>query len=214
MSLFAQEQPTLVLPDWLEGKAASAGTDYGKRYVAWTLHRPEQMVLFRCTFSWAWITVTERQPWRGEPLWLSAQRRIEDPAGREPFTDRAREAMAREVLPVLARYGFDRYWLELHRAKGGADRSLDLADEAEAEASWWRARADLLRMHSAGMVDWSPCPEPPLGERQFSVPSYNSHGAARRGHEYPAAQGTVNGEVVGWMTKTADLIPNIPTKEA
>lgn len=65
----------LVLPEPFASAPASAHTEYGKRVVTWTLSDPGEIA--RNGYQIAWVDITEREPWKGEPLWVSATRRQE-----------------------------------------------------------------------------------------------------------------------------------------
>lgn len=195
---------TLNLPGPLATARAGAHQEYSRRTISWTL--PDAGTWHLCRYEMAWVTVTEEVPWKGEPLSLWAHRRTSSNGARESFTDKARKAIAAEVIPVVARYGFNCLWVELHRLKS-TDGPRARAEQAAAEAVWWRQSADLHDMHALGLVEFVPVTDADRGERRDLtvkvVPEY--HG---QGHHLPvAARAMVHGEQVGWMTTSAQLIP-------
>lgn len=198
---------TLALPDEMAHADMYAGAEYGRRVVAWTLRDPGSW--YRCTYSIAWLTVTEREAWRGEPLSLTTQRRIGDNTERVPFTDKARQAIAADLLPRIARYGFDRLWLEGHRAREG-DGSGSLARSAEArrEAAWWEMQAVLAQMHADGLLTFRPLPQADgygREQRVRVVPAYRGGSGTE-----PVTARVVgpDGDEIGWVTTGYSLAPN------
>lgn len=203
----------LTLPHRLDGAAMSCGTSYGKRTISWTIAEPGEW--HRNRFSMAWLEVSEREPWRGEPLWLSAYRRpVDSTLAREPFTDRAREQLAAEILPSIARYGFSRLWVDLHRQAGRSDpAAVDRARQAmeaqirraEAELEWHRLTAELHDMHADGLTDLDPLPR--SHERRETrvavVPRYRGDSPVQP----VVARVLVDGEQVGWVTDHGHLVP-------
>lgn len=192
---------TLTLPAPFADLRASAHTEYGRRKVSWALSEPGE--LYRCRYKAAWVEISEGNPWRGEPLWLSAHRRTGQTCVRESFTDKARQSLHDALVPPVARYGFDRLWWELHRVQTTVDRS----NEAHAlrVVEWWRAQADLAEMHRAGEVTFvSAVRDRGVEHRERVVPTHG-HGS----HWEPiAAQAFVDGEPVGWVTTHGQLIPD------
>ena len=194
---------SLVLPTPLTGADVTAYVEHGRRVVCWTVRGHGSW--HRCSWAWAWFDITEREPWRGEPLWLSAQRRVRESDMRSSFTPKARDAIAAEVVPVVARYGFGRLWLEVRRgaADGGAARRQ--AVRAETEAQWWRMAADLADWHAGGRLAFEPVPSPRLGERALSVAVLAEHD-----HRRPRtclARVFMDGEQVGWVTDSGGVVP-------
>jgi hypothetical protein len=196
------EALALTLPAPLdEATDAGAWTEYGKRTICWTLGGPG--TFRRNAWVFAWVQVTEQEPWRGEPLWLSAERRIVDASHlRQPFTTAARAALSDAVLPVVARYGFGRLWLELHRTR--TTDAAKAAERARIIAAWHDARETLHQMHVDGLVDFHPIERDHYG-RPPAVRVVGWDG--RLTAEPAAARATVHGEHVGWMTDRAVLVP-------
>ncbi len=196
----------ILLPEPFASADMGAHTEHGRREVTWNIAGPGE--LFRNGYERCWVDIRERDPWKGEPLWLSASRR---PAGHEswgrcPFTDKGRQALHDLLVPLVSRYGFSRLWLELHRRKGDSG-SLQQMRRAEREAQWWEMRSDLHRMHADGLVEFRPVPETPLGQHPpTSMPVLSGHG--RPDYEHPAAEALVDGERVGWMTVRGNLVPD------
>ncbi len=198
------------LPDYLASAPAGASVQHRRRYIYWTLTEPGR--IHRNDFHWAHLTVTERTPWSGEPLWLGAGRRSSaSSAVRQSFTDMARAAMHAEIVPAVARYGFDRLWTELTRTpttyRSPATARAE-ADEAARTAEWWRLKAELVEMHQAGVVEFEAVPqdETRYGQRGHMVRVARAH-QSRFTTEYPAARALVDGVQVGWVLDTADLVP-------
>lgn len=120
----------------------------GKRSLIWTVHGPGE--LHRCRFDIAWVEVTEREPMRGEPLWLALSRRADLDQPRGPFTDACHTAAKAELMPLLAR-DFGTRWEAAHRPTVAGDW-LDAADEARARARWFDRANELSELYAAGMV--------------------------------------------------------------
>lgn len=204
---------TLVLPPHLDGASMACSTSYGKRTIGWTISEPGEW--HRNRYSMAWLEVAEREPWRGEPLWLSAWRRpIDTTLAREPFTPRARDLIATEVIPPIARYGFDRLWTELHRRAGRSDpeaveRARKAMDaqirRAEAELEWHRLTAELHDMHADGLTTLEPLPR--THERRETrvavVPRYRGDTPIQP----VVARVLIDGDHIGWITDHGHLIP-------
>jgi hypothetical protein len=200
--------PGLVLPDYLalvDAADVYPSTDYGRRSISWTL-RPPGGVLHRNTYCWAWLTVREDVAWRGEPLHLLTERRAEEHTMRDNFTSKGREALAAEILPPLARYGFDRLWTQLHRLRVRPDGATRQAESLAADAKWWAHAAELQQMHADGALEFIPLPRLEIGKREPMVripvkPGYHSSFAT------PACKALLGDEQVGWMTTEGEIIP-------
>lgn len=195
----------LALPEPFASADMGAHTSYGRRQVCWNIAGPGE--LFRNRYERCWVDVEEREPWRGEPLWLHATRRPQADASwqRVGFTDRGREALAALLLPLVARYGFSRLWLDLHRLKGDQGAREAMA-RAEREAMWWMHRSDLQAMHAEGLIEFRPHRDPD-GCRPLTVPVLSAHHQPPS-YENVAASAVVDGEQVGWITTTGNLVPN------
>lgn len=180
-----------------------AWTSYGKRCITFRLDGPA--TLHRCHYWMAWIDITEREPWRGEPLWVTAQRRTGETHIRTPFTDAAARAIQADLLPAVQRIGFNTAWLDLHRAKSH-DGCVPAAEEADRRAAWWRLKDTLHQMHADGLVDFQPVPHPPIGTRGQTVAVVTTH-TTHYEWATPVASGWVDGEQVGWITDKGELVP-------
>lgn len=196
----------LVLPAPYDTGELGAWTEYGKRKVSITLKEPGS--LHRNLFSMCWIDVTEQKPWRGEPLWVSGQRRPPDSdLARQSFTDAARKAIAAELLPVVQRYGFHRWWCELHREKGdrAAQEGRSRAEESAKAQRWHTAHAELGELYADGVVDPVALPPTPVGERARRLAYIEYDG--RWGYAEAVARLMLGEEQVGWMTSDGKLLP-------
>lgn len=179
----------------------------GARFVEWALTEPGQ--LHRNRYHAAWVEVREGAPWRGEPLHLSAYRRVTEGSwSREPFTEAATKALHAGIVPLIARYGFDRLWRECCQVGGGNVRGG--IDDAERYLAWWRDRGELVDMFEAGMVDLVPVDDQAgmftRGERIPPVAVYH-HVASSVSYREVSARVMVGGEQVGWMTRSGELVP-------
>lgn len=160
------------------------------------LNVPGPGVLRRNTFSHAWIEIRESRPWSSEPATIGATRRRGASYAREGFTDAARRHIVDTLGPVVARYGFDQAWRELHQAK---TRDLDIApahDQALRDAAWWQLLGELNAMWQAGDLELT------VAERRTVV----HLGRDRRAVEV-VCEACRDGHRVGWMTDDGDLVP-------
>lgn len=198
------EQFTSRLPaPFNEACDVGAHTSYGKRVITLRLDQPGN--LHRNQYNMAWFDITEREPWRGEPLWVTTQRRTSTESWlRQPFTDAAARRIQADLLPAIQRIGFNTAWLALHRAKGH-DGCVPAAEEAERRAAWWRLKDTLHQMHADGDVDFRPVPPTPIGTRGETVAVVTTH---TTNYEWatPMASAWVAGEQVGWVTDKGDLV--------
>lgn len=182
----------------------AASIEHGRRMV-YTRQPLAGGELARNQFVTAWFEITEWNPWKGEPLHLTATRRTGESYARQGFTDTGRERLARIVLPAVTRYGFDRWWNELHRNLRVSIADCDReAGRIANVAEWWRLRADLASMHAAGDIelrgvehDWRyPHPTTLLAD---------TYGRCERVDI--AAEAWCRGERVGWLTSRGELVP-------
>lgn len=208
--LTLDERPGLVLPGPLADVAESdvgAWMDYGRRQVSWTLRVPGKWHLNAWTF--AWVDVKEERPFAGEPLSLWASRRLEDSSSRVSFTDKGRAAIKAEVLPVIARYGFERLWMELTAAKFKRADHDKAISEAEARVEWYKMKRDLGEWMAAGDLQFIGHDTDPVTgghrEHRVRVAREYHHG----GYETDAtlARAMHDGEHVGWLTSGGDVVP-------
>ncbi len=187
------------LPAPYDTAQASAGLEYRRRHITLTLTGPGQ--LHRCAYELAWLTISEREPWAGEPLWLSATRRAPgDTWSRILFTDRARTALAAQLVPVIARHGFGTWWAQLHQARP-VDHTRQ-ADTAAGIATWWTDRQDLTDWYAAGHVHLTPITGDDRPRVLTVDPGHRSITSAEI-----AARAWRDGEHVGWLTTDGALIP-------
>ena len=199
---------TLTLPAPFTDCEVGAYMEHGRRQLCWRLEEPGQLA--RNRYVMAWFDLSERVPFKGEPLWLSATRRLPgDSYARQSFTAAGRDAVAALVLPAVMRYGFSRAWTEAHGAK--AARSVDSAqravDDARARARWFEECAELASMHAAGLLEFRPVPDAPLGQRAQTVALIGSDN--RRSFDEVAAEAVLpDGERAGWLTRRGDLVPD------
>jgi hypothetical protein len=211
------ERSGLVLPGPLadvDEKDTGAWLEYGRRQVTWTLRGPGKWHLN--SWSYAWIDVHEERPFAGEPLSLWATRRIDDSASRVSFTDKGRAAIKAEVLPVIARYGFDRLWMELTAAKAAASDFDRPIREAEARVEWWKMKRDLGEWMAAGELQFIGHDTDPVtgghGEHRVRIARDYHHG----GFETDAtlARAMHGGEHVGWLLRGGEVVPLADVLEA
>lgn len=197
---------TLTLPEPFASANAGAHTEYGKRKISWTLAEPGEIA--RNGYQIAWVEITEREPWKGEPLWVSATRRPPGTEGwsRVRFTDKGREAISGILLPLVARYGFTRLWLDLHRTKHTAGDHAQAIAEAQRVVDWHVACRELTDMHAAGVLDFKPA-DPKLLAQRYTVPVAAAYGSGRD-WEPVMAQAFLDGESVGWITSRGQLVPD------
>jgi hypothetical protein len=96
-------------------------------------------------------------------------------------------------LPVVRDYGFDRWWIELHR------HSEDIA-QAEQVVEWWKACAELDAMHIEGELSLEA-----IGDHMPSVTVYNRYSGS--GRVDALARALVAGVQVGWLLANGALVP-------
>lgn len=187
----------LELPPEMAGATVAAHLDRGRRSISWTLTTPGQV--HRNTYRWAWIDVTEQKPWKGDPLWLSASRRVDEGYHRQPFTDAARTALHRRIVPQLARR-FGDEWDRLHRA--AVKPSTVAVEHARRTLAWAEQAVELNEMYRAGHLTFRPVQETSIG-RAPSIAVPDRH----RFHVEAAAAAYHDGEHVGWMSRSGELLP-------
>jgi hypothetical protein len=197
--------PGLDLPEPFASAEVGAEVEYSHRKVGWTLYGPGD--IHRNRYEIAWVEIREDRPWRGEPLYLSATRR---PPGtsysRVSFTDKARDQLHAELVPVVARYGFTRLWSELHAAKATAVRDRSAAAEARRIARWWDTKGDLAEMERDGVLEFRPLRVEPYDRTpRQRMPAQNPSGMT---WEEVTAEALHDGHRVGWVTRTGVVIPD------
>ena len=199
---------SLTLPGHYDGAVASAGWSGGRRVLTWTMDGPG--MLHRCRFGRVWVEVCEREPWRGEPLAVWASRTMPDGSGwaRHPLTDAALAAVHAELVPLVARAGFDRLWRatwEPGAVHGGSVQA------AEDYLAWWRDREVLTDMWEAGVLDVVPVEreEHWMGARGPQVRVWHGPGVSADTRE-TSARLLADGAQVGWVTTRGELVPVSP----
>jgi len=193
----------LELPDPFASVEVGAYMEHGRRQLTWRLMEPG--TLHRNAYAMAWFEVKEWEAFRGDRLSLWATRRTTPEGTRETFTDAAREALSRQILPVIARYGFDRAWTEAHAQKAAraARGHAQAIEEAQAVVEWYRCQADLDEAHAAGLIEFRPLA--PSLHQSTSVVAQSTTGRRR---EDVIAQALLHGDQVGWLTRGGDLVPD------
>lgn len=196
--------PPLALPAPLTGEPVGGYVQYSHRYLSWGPLPAGEYA--RNRWDMAWVEVREDRPWKGEPLWLTAYRR---PPGhgisRVPFTDKGRDTLHAEVVPVIARYGFDRLWTEARGASAAVGVAERNARDARVEAAWFDAKATVQSMLADGLVEFRPAAG--ANGRPLTVRVVNPHSPQRRTWDFVAAEALVAGERVGWVTRDGDVVP-------
>lgn len=192
---------TLELPDPYNLAEVGAWVEYGRRKVCLTLKDPG--TIHRCRYEMAWIDIQETQPWKGEPLWVTGHRR---PPGAEwsrtVFTPAATKAMGAEILPIVARFGFSSWWLEIHRAtKGETAKTESDAQRVEAErlVQYHARRAELGELYGSGLVDVVPVEGVRVEELDYDMRWKRSDAAARL---------VFGDDDIGWITREGKLVPS------
>ena len=190
--------------------SVGAWTEYGRRKVSWSIIAPG--VFARNNFAMAWIEVVEDVPFRGEPLSVRAQRRIDEHSPRESFADTARTRLVEAIVPAVARYGFDRLWTEVHRGRHRPSGSGRAVARAEAVLAWHRNQVTLVEMHADGLVTFDR-----VGFHEgtaWTTTQRDSPGLQRAvdhdgrvGWQAVIARAVANGEHVGWLDGHTRLIP-------
>lgn len=190
------------LPAPFDTAITAAGVDHSRRYIGVTLDTPGTIA--RNTYQFAWLQIVELEPWRGEPLELRhAQRRQHEGSyERSPFTSRARDLIRSQLVPAVARYGFDRWWSTLWQAGHSPEAGAATADEARRIVGWWERQSELVALHHAGDLVIVPTID---GDRIRSQPVPTGP----RGRDYVHVMGRAmhRGAHVGWFTDRADIIP-------
>lgn len=193
----------LDLPEPLDSAPIGAHVTYGRREVSWgPIYGPGEIE--RNRYAMAWFDVTEDRPWVGDRLRLTGQRRTDETYARHAFTEKARAALEARVLPQIARYGFDRLWMEVRtaHAANGIEGARRAAEEAEKDAAWLRALADLHEMHASGLTEIVRLPLD-AWETVRIVPTYRGGPTSAKA----AARVLLDGGLVGFLTSEGGLVP-------
>jgi hypothetical protein len=146
----------------------------------------------------------EQVAWKGEPLRVTATRRVGSD-WRRPFTAAGRKAVEALLLPPVAKYGFDRLWLETFARKDTERAAALHVAQKRKEAEWWSMVGDLAAMLREGVLEFRPWKDAE-GRRAMTVPVLTSHTSHLSWKEV-AAEAVLDGERVGWMTRDGDLVP-------
>lgn len=149
-------------------------------------------------------------PLRRGALWISAERRPANDGPRDSFTDAARDRIHTQVVPAVARYGFDRWWNEVHRATIAARSVANEADDAARAARWTAARIEVRDLYAAGDLEVHPLPSALVTtthEREARRKAVLEHGTTRATMKPVMAELRFAGETFGWLTDDGDPIP-------
>lgn len=187
--------------DLIDVDRPAAHIRFRRRSLHWRIDNPGTLHANR--FEMAWIQLEERQPMRGEPLWVTAHRRTGTDLARERFTDTASDKIHRTLAPVFARDFNDR-WERAHQAQTNPRGAIEAAAKARARAEWHDRQAELVELWSLGL----------LGTRAHEP---DETGFLPTGHRVvvPSHYGTetvdaladllLDGEHVGWLTERGPI---------
>lgn len=198
---------TLRLPDYLADASQGAWVEYTKRTVTFQLLLPGR--IYRNDFDTAYFAVREQTPWRGEPLSLITAQRTQKRNGgsRESFTGAACDRIREDLVPTIARYGFDRLWQELYRDRmlANADKREQDAAERQRIADWWRQLGYLHDVIAIGVAQLRPRPPVDPTKHAQRVPVLQRD--MRPTYETVACDIYVEGELVGYFTTGGTAVP-------
>lgn len=192
------------------GNPFGAYIRHGRRSVSWRFHHHDGHELYRNAAAWAWFTVAELRPFTGEPLSVQSERRMLDHGPLEPFTDAAQRRIDEAVLPAVARYGFDRWWRDLHAGTVDARSYATARDDAHRAAAWHDDLIELRATYATGLVDIRPLPAgmaTTTAERDARRRSIIEHGTTRVTVTEVMAELRLDGDLIGWLTTAGDPIP-------
>lgn len=186
------------LPAPFDAAEVRADVKNGQRKITLTL--PPDGVLHRCRYQRAWIELVEREPWSGDPT-LMATRHLRH-TGHDWFTDAATRRIVEDLMPPVFRYGWARWWDELHRRRTPHLDPKEMADHASRIRRWWLLLDNLQRAYAAGHITLDPIRDVRDAPRQRQLDVW---GNATR--EPVIAAAIQRGEPVGWLTERGDLVP-------
>lgn len=198
---------TLELPAPLTGCQPGAWISYGKRKLTFQVNEPGRFA--RNDYASLYVEVIEREPFKGEPLYVTAQRtEARNGYVRRSLTDAAHKALSAALLPAVARYGFSRAWQDAyaHRMAKEPGGAVWEQQRLQAEARWWSQFAELADMMALGLVELVPV-ERDFTQRTPSVTVLPVYGHRPPSHEAIYAEAHVGGEVVGYLTIEGHLVP-------
>lgn len=201
---------TFVAPEWLDPDVqVAASYTNGRRCITWTFHRDDNRKLLGNQAAWAHVTVREEEALRGDKLFAYAERRIDYNGQRDNFTERASKKLRGDIVTAVARYGFERMWTELHNrnADDRATHARDMAEYARRAAAWWEAQADLVDLDALGLLVVDPI-ERNYNVRQPTQTIANRHSPYGTDHTPVIARLLHDGEHVGWVTDSYELVPD------
>ena len=200
-----------------------ASVRHGRRVLSWTLTAPEGGAppIHRNAWGWAHIEVTEQVMFKGEPLSLSATRRDGVTVWPDKnFTAAGREALKAELLPWVARSGFERLWNEMRQGRveegricgrNEVERARERAADAARAARWYNDQADILALYATGECTIEALPTGAAHtttERDArKVAMMDSGDRLHPSITTALAKLHFNGEHVGWLSESGDPIP-------
>lgn len=152
----------------------------------------------RARYDYAWVEATELNPFRGEPVAVTAHRRPHNQYTREPFPAATLSHISGWVLTAL-RGRFDGWWWQLWQNRN--HNSTETIRRHEARAAWYREQQflhELLSDHGA------PDAVRPLRDSGPNIVTPD-------GLDRAVAEIVVDGERLGWICALHGEI--IPTRE-
>lgn len=194
------DHPRPDLPPPFDVAEVAASVSHGRRRITLTIPVPGS--LYRCGFRRAWFELTEREPWSGRPSLIATR---QPPgagwANRTSFTTAANRRIVDDVLPPVIRYGWATWWSEVHRRREPDCDAVEQAEHALRVARWWLWVSSLQTSYAFGSLMLDPLPAPHGISRQRRVDLW---GNVTR--EPVIAAAVVQGQTVGWLTDTGDLL--------
>lgn len=194
-------------PALLDGARLSAWVEYGRRKLSWTLNRPDGAKIGAAPFVWLWIEVSETAMLSGEPRGCYATRRVTDSSARDALPPKAAKMLSDLLLDAVARYGFDRLWLETFQTNivgqtARAERNIALC---KARAEWWERTAEIARMFADGALTMRPAGNDDRGRgHRIGVVADNGQFETRS----VVAQLWLGDEHVGWLDDSTNALPH------
>lgn len=179
----------------------TASSRSAHRMLTWNVPVPDG-VLLRNECHAIYLTVEETVPWKGEPLRVFAQRRIDKGTVWGTFTDTAAASIRNTVSEAVQRAGFHTLWTrsqarQINVPELAANRVRAAADLLE----WTRMLGELEEMIVAG-AEFRPC-QP----TRISRGDYHLHAHKIRPQTVASAEILHDGDRVGWVTTTGEIVP-------